>query len=209
MILRALVSLLACVPFLCTAYSTARSAELKVFASRAISTVLQLVGPEFEKSSGHKLHVISGLSAEFAARIDAGEAFDVITAPPATLDGLIKKGKTIAESKMTLARSSTCVAVRAGAAKPDISSVEAFKNTLLNAKSITYLPVPGVPQLLERLGIKDAIAGKVVIPKTDVSSELVAKGEVELGSYLLHRFSLLPVLNSPGHFHRAFSFSRT
>jgi extracellular solute-binding protein len=90
----------------------------------------------------------------------------VITAPPATLDGLIKKGKTIAESKIALARSSTCVAVRAGAAKPDISSVEAFKNTLLNAKSITYLPVPGVPQLLERLGIKDAIAGKAVIPKT-------------------------------------------
>jgi molybdate transport system substrate-binding protein len=51
----------------------------------------------------------------------------------------------------------------------------------LNAKSITYLPVPGVPQLIERLGLKDAIASKVTIPNADISSELVAKGEIELG----------------------------
>jgi ABC-type molybdate transport system substrate-binding protein len=68
MILRALVSLLACVPFLCSPYSTARSAELKVFASRAISTVLEVVGPEFEKSSGHKLHVIRRPDAHRAGR---------------------------------------------------------------------------------------------------------------------------------------------
>jgi hypothetical protein len=51
----------------------------------------------------------------------------------------------------------------------------------LNAKSITYLPVPGVPQLMERLGLKDAIASKVTVPKIDISCELVAKGEIELG----------------------------
>lgn len=61
-----------------------------------------------------------------------------------------------------------------------MSSVEAFKRALLEAKSITYLPVPGVPQLIERLGLKDAIASKVTIPKSDTSAELVAKGEVEL-----------------------------
>ena len=70
--------------------------------------------------------------------------------------------------------------VRAGATKPDIGSVESFKRTLLNAKSITYLPVPGVPQLIEKLGLKDAIASKVTIPDDDISAELVAKGEVEL-----------------------------
>jgi molybdate transport system substrate-binding protein len=51
----------------------------------------------------------------------------------------------------------------------------------LNAKSITYLPVPGVPQLIERLGLKEAIASKTTIPNSDISSELVAKGEIELG----------------------------
>jgi hypothetical protein len=58
--------------------------------------------------------------------------------------------------------------------------LENFKRALLDAKSITYLPVPGVPQIIERLGLKDALAAKTTIPKTDLSSELVAKGEVEL-----------------------------
>ena len=58
--------------------------------------------------------------------------------------------------------------------------MENFKRALLDAKSITYLPVPGVPQIIERLGLKDALAAKTTIPKTDLSSELVAKGEVEL-----------------------------
>ena len=178
---RAVASLVACVLFVCISHGTARSAELKIFASRAIWTVLAEIGPEFEKNSGHKLNVITGLSSEFVGRINAGETFDVIAAPPATLDGLIKNGKVSADSKTNLARSAYGVAVRAGAPKPDISSVEAFKRALLNAKSITYLPVPGVPQMIQRLGLWDAIASKVTIPNTDISSELVAKGEIELG----------------------------
>jgi molybdate transport system substrate-binding protein len=177
----AVVSFVTCVLLACIAQGTARCAELKIFASRAIWTVLAEIGPEFEKNSGHKLNVITGLSAEFVGRINGGETFDVIAAPPAALDGLIQNGKATAQSKTNLARSGYGVAVRAGAPKPDISSVEAFKRALLNAKSITYLPVPGVPQIIERLGLKDAIASKVTIPSTDISSELVAKGEIELG----------------------------
>src|SRR5262249_46221792 len=177
---RAIVSLLACTLFACISHGTVCSAELKIFASRAIWTVLTEIGPEFEKSSGHRLNVITGLSSEFVGRIKAGETFDVIAAPPAALDGLIKEGKVIADSKTDLARSASGVAVRAGAPKPDISSVEAFKRALLDAKSITYLPVPGVPQIIERLGLKDAIASKVTIPNTDISTELVANGEIEL-----------------------------
>jgi molybdate transport system substrate-binding protein len=165
----------------CESHDAARCAELKVFASRAIWTVLEEVGPEFEKNSGHTLNVISGLSSEFVGRINAGETFDMIAAPPGVLDGLIKNGKVTADSKTNLARSAHGVAIRAGAPKPDISSVEAFKRALLNAKSITYLPVPGVPQIVERLGLTDAIASKVTVPNTDISSELVAKGEIELG----------------------------
>jgi len=178
---RAVGSLVACVLLVCVSHGTAHSADLKVFTSRAISTVLAEIGPEFEKISGHKLNVITGLSSEFVARINGGEAFDVVAAPPAALDALIKSGKVAADSKTNLARSWYGVAVRAGAPKPDIGSVEAFKRALLNARSITYLPVPGVPQLLDRLGLKDAIAPKVTIPNTDTSSELVAKGEIELG----------------------------
>jgi molybdate transport system substrate-binding protein len=178
---RAVVSFLVCVLFLWTSHSAAHSAELKIFASRAIFTLLAEIGPEFEKSAGHKLTVITGLSSEFIGRINAGETFDVIAVPPLVLDGLIKSDKVAADSKTNLARTAWGVVVRAGAPKPDISSLEAFKRALLNAKSITYLPVPGVPQIIERLGLKDAIASKVTIPNTDISSELVAKGEIELG----------------------------
>src|SRR5215468_3401325 len=149
MMSRAVASIVVCVLFACASHGTARSAELKIFASRAIWTVLTEIGPEFEKNSGHKLDVITGLSSEFVRRINAGEMFDVIAAPPAALDGLISSGKVAADSKTNLARSAYGVIVRAGAPKPDVSSVEAFKRALLNAKSLTYLPVPGVPQLIE------------------------------------------------------------
>ena len=158
----------------------AYSDELKIFTSRAVATVLEKIGPEFEKSTGHKLSIAIGLSSEFVGRINAGEAFDVVAAPPPVLDGLINNGKVAAESKTGLVRSANGVAVRKGAPKPDISSLENFKRALLDAKSITYLPVPGVPQIIERLGLKDMLAAKTTIPKTDLSSELVAKGDVEL-----------------------------
>ena len=170
-----------CILSLCLSHGIALAAELKVFASRAIWTVLGEVGPEFEKNSGHKLNVIMGLSSEFVGRINGGEAFDVIAAPPAAIDGLIANGKVAADSKTNLARSGYGVVIRAGAPKPNISSVEAFKRALLNAKSITYLPVPGIPQLIERLGLKEAIVSKTTMPNSDISSELVAKGEIELG----------------------------
>ena len=71
----------------------AASAELKIFASRAIWTVLEEVGPSFERTTGHKLNVTTGLSPAFAKRITAGELFDVMFAPPASLDAYIKDGK--------------------------------------------------------------------------------------------------------------------
>jgi len=158
----------------------ANAEEIKVFTSRAIATVLSAIGPEFERTTGHRLNVISGFSPNFVKQINAGEPFDIIFSPPRTIDGLIKNGKVIAETSTNLVRSGIGVGVRAGAPKPDISSVEAFKRTLLNAKSIAYLPTGGVPQLVEGLGIADAIKSKVTIPNTDIGSELVAKGEIEL-----------------------------
>jgi molybdate transport system substrate-binding protein len=157
----------------------ATSAELKIFASRAIWTVLQEIGPTFERTTGNKLNVTTGLSSAFAKRINAGEPFDLMFAPPPSLDSYIKDGKLDPDTRTVLVSSDVGVGVRAGAPKPDISTVEAFKQTLLNAKSITYLAVPGVPQMLERIGMANAIKSKVVIPDDDIGSELVAKGEVE------------------------------
>src|SRR5438045_2249313 len=160
------------------------AAELKIFSTRAIATVLDKVGPEFERTTGHRLNVTSDIAIRMVRRIRDGEAFDFLVASPAQMDALIKEGKIIRESRTDLVRSGVGVEVRAGAPKPDITSVEAFKRALLNAKSIAYLREgqSGVylAGMLERLGIAEAIKSKVTRPETDIVSELVAKGEIEL-----------------------------
>ena len=171
----------------------ADAAEVRVFTARAIATVLEKIGPEFERTTGHKLDVVSGFGPAFVRQINAGDPFDVFVSIPATIDPLFKDGKLLADSRTNLVRSGVGVEVRAGAPKPDISSVEAFKQALLNAKSVGYLPTAGVPQLVERLGIADAIKSKVTVPSTDIVSELVAKGELELGVVVITQ-----ILTTPG-----------
>ena len=112
----------------------AGAAEVKIFTSRAIATVLEKIGREFEQTNGHTLDVISGFSPVFVKRINAGEPFDVVVSPPSTIDALVKDGHVVADTRTNLVRSGFGVAVRAGAPKPDIGSVEAFKRALLNAR---------------------------------------------------------------------------
>lgn len=162
----------------------AYAAEIKVWAARAIATVLTEIGPQFERTTGHKLIISSDLPPAFQRRANAGEQFDILISGSAPVDQWIKDGKIIAETRTDIARSLIGVEVRRGAPKPDISSVAAFKRTLLNAKSIAYLRVGSgiyVDGLIERLGIAEAIKSKVTRPESDIVSELVAKGEVELG----------------------------
>ena len=95
--------------------SAANAAEVKIFTSRAIATVLGKIGPEFERTTGHKLNVVSGFSPLFVKQINAGEPFDVVVSPTSTIDGLIKDGKVIAGTRTDLVRSGVGVGVRAGA----------------------------------------------------------------------------------------------
>jgi molybdate transport system substrate-binding protein len=171
------------------------AAEVKVFTARAIATVLNEIGPAFERTTGHTLDVISGLPPEFLTRINAGEPFDLIVTGSSVIDGMIKDGKLVAETRINLVRSGIGVEVRAGAPKPDISSVEAFKRALVEAKSIGYLKVGSgiyLAALLDRLGIAEAIASKVTRPDTDIVSELVAKGEIELGMVVITQIMTTP-----------------
>ncbi len=172
--------------------AAANAAEVRVFTARAIATVLEKVGPEFERTTGHKLDVVSGFGPAFVRQINAGDPFDVFVSIPATIDAVFKDGKLLADSRTNLVRSGTGVTVRAGAPKPDISSVEAFKQALLNAKTVGYLPTAGVPQLVERLGIADAIKPKATVPATDIVSELVSKGELELGVVVMTQIFTTP-----------------
>jgi molybdate transport system substrate-binding protein len=174
----------------------ATAAELQVWTARAIATVLAEVGPQFERASGHRLHVYSGLPFDFEKRLTAGDPLDVLISGSSPIDEWVKEGKLVAATRTDIARSGIGVEVRAGARKPDISSVEALKRALLDAKSIAYLRVGSgiyVHGLLERLGIAEAVGSKVTRPESDIVSELVAKGEVELGMVVITQ-----ILTTPG-----------
>jgi molybdate transport system substrate-binding protein len=175
----------------------AEASEITVCAARAIATVLAQVGPQFEKETGHKLKVVSTKNLRFLNKPEAEEAFDVlVSAPPEFIDDLIKDGKLVAETRTPLVRSGIGVEVRAGEPKPDISSVDAFKHALLDAKSIGYLRIASgayVAGVVDRLGIADAIKSKVTRPETDIVSEMVARGELELGIVVITQ-----ILTTPG-----------
>jgi len=164
---------------------SSQSSELRVFTTRSIATVLEKIGPDFERRAGAKLSVTTDLAVRLVRRINDGEQFDVLVAAPALVDELIKAGKIIPQTRTDLAHSGIGVAVRAGAPKPDVSSVDAFKRALLAAKSVAYLKEGQsgvyVAGLLERLGIAEAIQSKVTLPETDIVSELVSRGDIELG----------------------------
>lgn len=177
--------------------TTARAEELRVLVPRAIATVLGVAGAQFEQETGYKLVVTSDIGAGLIRRINAGEPFDVFAGTPPQVAGLIADGKVIAETRTDLVRSGIGVEVRAGAPKPDISSVEAFKRTLLEAKSIAYLKEGAsglyLTGLFDRLAIADAIKSKVTRPDADIVSELVAKGEIEVGMVVMTQ-----ILTTPG-----------
>jgi molybdate transport system substrate-binding protein len=159
-------------------------AEIKVWGPRAIATVLWEIGSQYELSTGHQLDVDSALADSYIERLNSGERFDVFIGVPALVDELIKDGRIVADSRTMLVRSTIGVEVRAGAPRPDISSVEAFKRTLLEAKSIAYLNVGGgvhIAEMIKSLGIANALESKVTRPDTDIVSDLVANGNVELG----------------------------
>lgn len=111
---------------------------------------------------------------------------------PNQVDGLTRDGKVIADTRTNLVRSGVGVGVRTGAPKPDIGSVEAFKRALLDAKSVGYLPTAGVPQLLDRLGIAEAIKPKATVPTSDIVSDLVAQGKVELAVVVITQLLTTP-----------------
>ena len=139
------------------------AAEIKVWGPRAIATVLWEIGTQFELATGHQLDVDSALADYYVERLSSGERFDVLIGTPALVDALIEDGQVVADSRTMLVRSPMGVEVRTGAAHPDVSSVEAFKHALLQAKSIAYLKVGGgvhIAAMIERLGIANDLASK-------------------------------------------------
>jgi len=172
----------------------ASAADVQVMISSGFFGVYSELGPAFERASGHHLVTIRGPSMgdspeAIPARLTRGEPADVVILDGGAADELGKRGLTRADSKIQLARSLIGMVVRAGAAKPDIGGVDAFRSTLLAAKSIAYSDSGSgtylSTTLFPKLGIADQIAAKSRKVRGPPSGEpvavVVARGEAEIG----------------------------
>jgi molybdate transport system substrate-binding protein len=171
---------------LAAAPTTGRAAEIKLICSNGYHAVIDVIGPQYEKATGNKLVISYGLAAALGKEIEAGALFDITILAPPQIDALVKQGKIAADTRTVLAKSGMGVMVRTGAPKPDVSTVDAFKKTLLDAKSIAFPPGGQsgmyLVGLIDRLGLKDALKDKLKpIASGPLTGETVARGEAEVG----------------------------
>jgi molybdate transport system substrate-binding protein len=163
-------------------------AEFVVFSTIGVRSAAELLFAQFDKASGHKLAVTWGTAPMLVKRIESGDTPDVVVLSRAGIEALQKQGKIAAGSDVTLASSGVGIAVKAGAPKPDISTAEALKKTLLAAKSIAYSePSAGgasgvyFAKLLERMGIAEQMKPKTKYPPPGgFSANLLMTGDAEL-----------------------------
>jgi molybdate transport system substrate-binding protein len=172
----------------------AGAAEIKVLCSGAMRAVLERLAPAFEKSSNHNLMIEYATAGKVEEKVAADEAIDVAILTKPRAEKLVRVAKLVGGTTTVLARVPIGLAVKKGAPQPDISSVDAFKRTLLDARSIAYVdPASGgtsgifLAQALEKLGIAAELKSKVrlVSPAAGQSSprvgEFVQRGEAEMG----------------------------
>ncbi len=178
---------------------TAAADEIRVMTSGGFTAALIELTPAFERATGHTVVTTYGASLGGApdsipSRLQRGEPADLVILASEALDDLVGQGRVVAGSRVDLARSSIGMAVRAGAPKPDISSVDALKRALLQAKSIAYSSASGVylsTELFQRLGIAAQIAGKSQRIASERVATVVARGDAEIGFQQISE--LLPV----------------
>jgi len=168
------------------AMSPAMAADLKLLTAGAYKSVALDLVAEFEKRTGHKVTVENDTAGALARRVGAGEAFDVVVIPPAAMAPLLG-GKLIESSAKPLARVGIGVAIKQGAPVPDISSVEAWKKSLLAARAIAYTdPASGgtagiyLANLFEKLGIAAELKPKTVLVKGGLAAEKLISGEADI-----------------------------
>jgi molybdate transport system substrate-binding protein len=179
-----------------------RADEIHVMTSGGFTAALQKLVPLFERSSGHKVVLTFGGSMgngpeTIPNRLQRGERADVVILAAQSLDELIAQGKVAAGSRVDLARSSIGMSVRAGAPKPDISTVAALTKTLLEAKTIGYsASASGVylsTEMFQRLGVADRVLPKSRNASGERVAALLRRGEVEIGFQQLSE-----LLSEPG-----------
>ena len=168
----------------------ARADEIKVMTSGAFTEAYQQLVEQFQKATNHKVVTTFGASMGGAkdsipVRLDRGEPVDVVIVIDTALDALARTGHIVPASRVEIARSMIGVAVRKGAPKPDISTVAALKQTLLNAKSIAYsASASGTyisTEMFKKLGIADQMKDKAKRIESERVGAVVARGDAEIG----------------------------
>jgi molybdate transport system substrate-binding protein len=163
----------------------AGAAELTVLTGQGVVSAVRDLAPAFERASGHKVVISYELGPALMNKVNSGAAADVLTHYAEAIDDLMKQGKVLAGGGAPFARAGIGVAVKAGAPKPDIGSADAFKRTMLAAKSVAYSRAGAsglyVAKLMERLGIADAMASKTKLVDGVPVAAVIAKGEAEIG----------------------------
>ncbi len=169
------------------AAAPAVAAEIKVLTAGAFRPVVNAVTAEFEARSGHKLVVVNDTAGGLVKRIGAGEAFDVLIATPAVLKQMVSDAKVVAGTTADLARVGVGVAVKDGAARPDVATVEGFKAALTAARKVAYIdPAAGGSSgiyftgLLDRLGLADIVKAKAVLVPGGLVAQRLVNDEADL-----------------------------
>jgi molybdate transport system substrate-binding protein len=162
------------------------AAEIKILCTTGLREVMSDLKPAFERASGHTLALSYGNLGASMKRLKGGETVDLVILPREAIDTLVKDGKATAGNVTPLTQVGISVAVRKGAPKPDIASPEAFKRTLLSAKSITYPDQNSavglhIAKILERLGIAEQMKSRTsLVINTPAMSPLIADGKAEI-----------------------------
>jgi molybdate transport system substrate-binding protein len=167
----------------------ASAAEIKVLSAIGVKEVMDDLGPKFERASGHTLAITFGTLGGVVKLVQDGETADVVIIPRQGIDTLVAEGKAASGDVTAIARSGIVLVVRKGAPRPDISSPEALKRTLLAARSVTYAnPADGgasaihFAKVLDRLGIADEVKAKTIYAGAGGNAGvLVAEGKAEIG----------------------------
>jgi molybdate transport system substrate-binding protein len=161
------------------------AAELRLIAATPMTGVVKEVGAQFERTSGGHTLAMKFVSGPIVKReIDAGASYDVAVSITPVIDALIKEGKLAAETRADVGYAVVAVGVRTGAPKPDISTVEAFKQALLNAKSVAHSATGASGDhfkgILQKLGIVDRMQGKLRPMPADTIAQAVPSGQAEM-----------------------------
>lgn len=177
--------------------SPAEAAELKVIAGGSMTAVLNELGPQFERMSGHKVTVQFGSTPQLIKQVASDAPFDLGVVPVEVFKDAAARERFAPGPTIDIARVGYGVAVHAGAPKPDVSSPEALKQTLLKAQSIAMLPESAagayVMSVFAKLGIADALKPKIKVQATPAQiPQAVAKGDAEIAVFLTN------VLIAPG-----------